>query len=90
MKGIPPIPRVPRAPQARNMAPKANVPKPGNTPIVNHMAFTDDRPTLGGKSTTYNPDGSIQAGVLPKGPPKYVGGTRRIAEGVSNRRYQYD
>jgi hypothetical protein len=53
------------------------IPK-GHTPIVNHMAFTDSRPTLGSKSTTYQTD----KGPLPKGPPRYINAPGRSTKSV--------
>lgn len=40
--------------------------------IVNHNAFVDSKPTVGDSSTVYNPDGAMQAGPLPNGPPRFV------------------
>lgn len=67
-------------------------PKPGQTPIVNHMNFTDARPTIGSPSTTFNPGGAVQASPLPKGPPKYIqpGNKRNIGQGLTNKRFQYN
>ena len=68
-----------------------SLPHPGNTPIVNHNNFTDATPTLGAPSSTYSPSGG-DGGPQPKGPPKFVGiGGHRanVAQGVTNRRYQF-
>lgn len=42
----------------------------GQNHIVNHLAFSDARPQIGGKSTTFNP-GAGQA-PLQAGAPRYV------------------
>lgn len=42
-----------------------------NSHIVNHNAFTDARPTIGGASATIQP-GKSGSGPLPSGAPKYV------------------
>jgi hypothetical protein len=62
-----------------------------NHPIVDHTQFTDARPTLGSPSATFNPGQS--ASILPKGPPKFVGvkGQKgNVAQGVTNKRYQFE
>jgi hypothetical protein len=61
--------------------------------IVNHLAFSDAAPTLGGASTVYNPAGP-QTGPDPGGPPRYVQPkgvlrTKNVtsAPGLTNKRF---
>lgn len=70
---------------------KMSIPHPGNTPIVNHMHFTDARPTLGSPSATFNP--GAKAGPMPNGPMKYPPGESReqknVAKGITNPNVPY-
>lgn len=63
----------------------------GQSHIVQHQAFSDAAPTLGGASTTYKAGGS---GPLPSGAPRYVQpkGVLRTrnatsSNGLTNKRY---
>ena len=56
------------------------IPK-GHTPIVNHMAFTDARPELGSKSTTYTANPPT---VMKAGPPRYVNAPGRSTKSVGS------
>jgi hypothetical protein len=58
-----------------------HVPHPGNTPIVDHTNFTDNRPTIGGQSSNFNP--GANAGPLPNGPMRYPPGESRVQKNVA-------
>lgn len=73
--------RVPKAQAPRMSKPRGlHIPHPGNTPIVDHMQFTDARPTLGSPSASFNPGQS--AGVQPNGPTRYPPGQPRVAKNI--------
>lgn len=58
----------------------------GQTPVVNHMSFTDARPTIGSKSATFNPGAA--SNPLPNGPPRYISvkGKSPRQKGETNKR----
>ena len=64
--------------------------KLGPMPIVNHMHFTDARPTIGSPSANFNPANVKAAAPFPSGPPKtvQVPGKRPTAKGLTNKRIQ--
>lgn len=64
----------------------------GQSHIVNHLAFSDATPTLGGTSSTFNP--GTKSEPMPSGPPRYVQPkgvlkTRDVtsAPGLTNKRF---
>lgn len=58
-----------------------HIPHPGNTPIVNHMHFTDSRPTINSPAATFNP--GQKAGPMPNGPQRYPQGEPRVQKNVN-------
>lgn len=63
------------------------------TPVFNDSSFTDGAsPGIGTPNASFNP--GRNSGPLPKGPPKYVtpggGKSRNLAQGLTNKRYQFN
>lgn len=60
--------------------------RPRPVPIVDDKNFTDERPTIGSKSATFNPGAS--ASPFPNGPPRFIGpkGKQPRSKGLTNKR----